>query len=243
MRINKFLTDKGFCSRREADKLIEQKRVKIGGRLAVLGDQVAEGDVVTVDGKPILAEEKKVYLMYNKPRGIVCTTDTREKDNIIDAVKYKTRIFPIGRLDKDSTGLIFLTNDGDIVNQILRAQYGHEKEYVVNVDKPFDEKFLFKMAAGVDIGGYVTKPCEVERVNRSTFKIILTEGKNRQIRRMCEALGFMVRHLQRIRIMNVLLGNLREGELRPIPAQAFALLRETLQKNAAPVFQSEDLEE
>lgn len=234
MRINKYLTDQGYCSRREADRLIEAKRVKIGDRLAVLGDQVGESDVVTVDGKPIKADAPKIYLMYNKPRGIVCTTDLREKDNIIDAIKYKTRIFPIGRLDKDSTGLIFLTNDGDIVNKILRAQYGHEKEYVVNIDKPFDEKFLKQMASGVDIGDHKTLPCRLDTINRSTFSIILTEGKNRQIRRMCEALGYKVRHLQRIRIMNVKLGNLKEGEIKPISQTEFSLLQKALEKNSVP---------
>lgn len=228
MRINKYLTDKGFCSRREADRLIQQGRVFINDRVAVLGDQVSETDIVKVDRKNIVAESKKLYLMYNKPRGIVCTTDVREPDNIIEAIQYKTRIFPIGRLDKDSTGLIFLTNDGDIVNQILRAQHGHEKEYVVNVDKPIEDRFLEKMSQGVDIGGYVTKPCEIVRVNRSTFNIILTEGKNRQIRRMCEAYGFHVRHLMRIRIMNVRLGNLAEGKIQEIPSQKLTELKAQL---------------
>ncbi|MBK9295169.1 MAG: pseudouridine synthase [Oligoflexia bacterium] len=216
MRINKFLTESGFCSRRQADKLITEKQVKINNNVASLGDQVGEGDQVFVNGKLVENKNKRIYIMYNKPRGIVCTTDTNEKDNIIDAIKFRQRIFPIGRLDKDSTGLIFLTNDGNIVNKILRAENGHEKEYWVNVDKPFDEDFLKIMSQGVDIGGYITKPCKLKRVNKSTFLITLTEGKNRQIRRMCESLNYKVRHLKRLRIMNVLLGDLKEGRWKEI---------------------------
>lgn len=228
MRINKFLTEQGFCSRREADKLIQDNRVRINSRAAVLGDQVAEGDSVFVDNQLVQKKSKKIYIMYNKPRGVVCTTDKIEKDNIVDVINYPERIFPIGRLDKDSTGLIFLTNDGDIVNKILRAQFGHEKEYWVNVDKPFDEDFLKKMSSGVDIGDHVTLPCRVTRVNKSTFLIVLTEGKNRQIRRMCDALGYMVRHLKRIRIMNVLLGDLPEGKWQEIPPQQLEQIFKTI---------------
>jgi 23S rRNA pseudouridine2604 synthase len=225
MRINKFFTDQGYCSRRQADKLIEEKRVKINGRIAVLGDQVQDGDAVTLDDKPISFSGPKTYIMYNKPRGITSTTDLRIAGNIIDAVNHPLRVFPIGRLDKDSTGLILLTNDGDIVNKILRAQYGHEKEYVVEINRPVDEIFIKKMAAGVDIGDHITKPCKMKKLGGNTFSIILTEGKNRQIRRMCEALGAVVKNLHRIRIMNIEIGNLKPGQWKDIPAEELQKLK------------------
>ncbi len=206
-RINKYLSEVGYCSRRAADKLIEQGRVTINGQIPEMGTKVIEGDEVRVDGEAVTkSNEKLVYLAFNKPIGIVCTTDTRvEKDNIIDFINYPKRIFPIGRLDKPSEGLIFLTNDGDIVNKILRARNGHEKEYIVNVDKPITSHFLNKMRNGVPILDTVTRKCEVEIISKYQFKIILTQGLNRQIRRMCEYLGYHVKRLKRVRIMNITL--------------------------------------
>ncbi|MGC1515209.1 MAG: 23S rRNA pseudouridine(2604) synthase RluF [Maribacter sp.] len=204
-RINKFLSEAGYCSRRAADKLIEQGRVTINGEVPEMGTKISEGDIVKVDGKQIKdANKKAVYLAFNKPVGIVCTTDTGvEKDNIIDFINYPTRIFPIGRLDKPSEGLIFLTDDGDIVNKILRARNNHEKEYLVTVDKPITTKFLNSMRKGIPILDTVTRECEVYDVSTNQFRIILTQGLNRQIRRMCEYLDYRVLKLRRIRIMNV----------------------------------------
>ena len=204
-RINKYLSEVGYCSRRAADKLIDQGRVTINGKVPEMGTKITEGDEVHVDGK-IISEPKDqpVYLAFNKPIGIVCTTDTRvEKDNIIDFINYPKRIFPIGRLDKPSEGLIFLTNDGDIVNKILRARNHHEKEYLVTIARPITEKFLEQMRNGVPILDTITRKCEVEEISKYQFKIILTQGLNRQIRRMCEYLGYEVKKLKRVRIMNV----------------------------------------
>lgn len=214
MRINKFISEKGICSRREADKLIEQKRVTINGRIAQIGSMVFEGDLVKIDGKPLRPRDEFVYLVLNKPVGIVCTTDTRERDNIIDFMNYPKRIFPVGRLDKDSEGLIMLTNDGDIVNKILRAGNNHEKEYIVRVDKPVTSGFIKGMSNGVKILGTITKKCKVEQLTKYTFKIILTEGMNRQIRRMCQVFGYQVLKLKRVRIMNIHLGDLPTGAWR-----------------------------
>lgn len=204
-RINKYLSEIGFCSRRAADKLIEEGRVKINGVIPEMGTKVGKDDQIHVDGK--LIQDKKaapVYLAFNKPRGIVCTTDTkREKDNIVDFINYPERIFPVGRLDKASEGLIFMTNDGDIVNKILRARNNHEKEYIVRVDLPITAQFLEKMCSGVPILDTVTRECVVEQLDRFKFRIILTQGLNRQIRRMCEYLGYEVKSLKRIRIMNI----------------------------------------
>lgn len=204
-RINKYLSEVGYCSRRAADKLIEEGRVTINGKVPEMGTKVTDADEIAVDGKPIREEkEKPVYIAFNKPVGIVCTTDTRvEKDNIIDYIGYPTRIFPIGRLDKPSEGLIFLTNDGDIVNKILRARNNHEKEYIVRVNRPITAEFIKKMGNGVPILDTVTRKCFVEKVDDFTFRIILTQGLNRQIRRMSEYLGYRVRKLKRIRIMNI----------------------------------------
>lgn len=204
-RINKYLSEVGYCSRREADKLIEAKKVTINGKVPEMGTKVNAGDEVRVKGK-IISEptDKPVYIAFNKPVGIVCTTDTKvEKNNIIDFIHYPKRVFPIGRLDKPSEGLIFLTNDGDIVNKILRARNNHEKEYLVKVDKPITPVFIQKMSKGVPILDTVTRECLVERVGKFDFRIILTQGLNRQIRRMCECLGYEVKKLKRIRIMNV----------------------------------------
>ena len=205
IRINKYLTEIGYCSRRGADKLIDEGRVTINGKLPELGTKIAPKDLVCVDGKPVSkAAEEFVYLAFNKPVGIVCTTDTAaEKDNIIDFINFPKRIFPIGRLDKPSEGLIFLTNDGDIVNKILRARNNHEKEYLVTVNKNIDDYFLKRMRNGLPILDTVTRKCTVEKIGKNKFRIILTQGLNRQIRRMCEYLGYEVTALKRIRIMNV----------------------------------------
>lgn len=224
-RINKYLSEVGYCSRRAADKLIEQGRVTINGKVPEMGAKIIEGDAIRVDGKIITeTKDKPVYLAFNKPVGIVCTTDTRvEKNNIIDFINYPKRIFPIGRLDKPSEGLIFLTNDGDIVNKILRARNHHEKEYLVTVDKPITGKFLEKMRNGVPILDTITRKCEVVEIGKYQFKIILTQGLNRQIRRMCEYLGYEVKKLKRVRIMNINLDvpvgkwrDLTTGELKEI---------------------------
>lgn len=218
IRLNKFISDSGHCSRREADKLIESNRVKINGRRPELGTRVEAGDVVTVDGQEILGsapgKSDRVYLAYNKPVGITCTTERSVKGNIIDAIDHDQRIFPIGRLDKPSEGLILLTSDGDIVNKILRAENAHEKEYLVSVSKSFGSSFAEKMSGGIPILDTVTKPCKVTVIGRNTFKITLTQGLNRQIRRMCEYLGYEVTQLARLRIMNVELGKLKPGHWR-----------------------------
>jgi pseudouridine synthase len=222
-RLNKYISDSGFCSRREADKLIEQNRVKINGVVPELGTKVQPGDKVIVDGKRINAVEQnksdRVYIAYNKPIGITCTTERDVHGNIIDAIRHKKRIFPIGRLDKPSEGLIFLTSDGDIVNKILRAENAHDKEYLVTVDKPLSERFVERMQRGVPILDTITKPCTVKVQSRFVFSIILTQGLNRQIRRMCEFLGYEVLKLKRTRIMSVTLDNLKAGQWRNLTAQ------------------------
>ena len=205
-RINKYLSEVGYCSRRAADRLIDDGKVTINGKIAQMGSKIDEGDQIEVKGKRIekTSKQKYIYLAFNKPVGIVCTTDRKvEPDNIIDFIKYPTRIFPIGRLDKPSEGLIFLTNDGDIVNKILRARNNHEKEYIVSVNRNINRDFIEKMSNGVEILGTITKNCFVEQLGPKKFKIILTQGLNRQIRRMCESLGYRVRSLKRIRIMNI----------------------------------------
>mgnify|MGYP001583323331 FL=1 len=205
-RINKFLSEIGYCSRRAADKLIDQGRVKINGEIPLMGTKVSDEDEVSVNGKVVHRAKKKkmVYIAFNKPVGIVCTTDQmREKNNIIDYINYPTRIFPIGRLDKPSEGLIFLTNDGDIVNKILRARNNHEKEYEVTVSKPITKEFIEAMGNGLPILDTVTRKCFVKQTDKKKFKIILTQGLNRQIRRMCEYLEYDVRKLKRVRIMNI----------------------------------------
>ena len=227
-RLNKFISDTGFCSRREADKLIEQGLVTVNGQVGTLGTKVSEQDQVLVQGKPLKAKPRRVYLAYHKAVGITCTTELDVKGNIIDAMGYPERIFPIGRLDKESEGLIFLTNDGDIVNKILRAGSEHEKEYVVTVDKPITEQFLRKMASGVPILETITLPCQVKQISRQTFNIILTQGLNRQIRRMTEFLGFNVTKLKRIRIMNVRLAELKAGQYRELTQSEMAELEAKL---------------
>lgn len=220
IRINKFLSEAGYCSRRAADKLIEERRVTINGAIPEMGAKIYESDEVRVDGELIRkAKDKPVYLAFHKPVGIVCTTDTRvEKDNIIEYIGYPKRIFPIGRLDKPSEGLIFLTNDGDIVNKILRARNNHEKEYIVTVNRPITRKFIHQMSNGVPILETVTRKCKVEQISKFTFRIILTQGLNRQIRRMCEFLDYRVKKLKRVRIMNVKL-DLPVGKWRDLSKQ------------------------
>ena len=213
-RLNKFISETGFCSRREADKLIEQGRVTLNGLKPEVGTKVKDTDVVLVDGKPLNVKKDFVYLAFNKPVGITCTTERHIKGNIIDFIKHPERIFPIGRLDKPSEGLIFLTSDGDIVNKILRAGNNHEKEYLVTVDKPISRDFVNKMSNGVPILNTVTKNCKVSQENRQRFRIILTQGLNRQIRRMCEVLGYHVLKLKRVRIMNINLDGLNTGQWR-----------------------------
>jgi len=212
--LNKFISETGFCSRREADKLIESARVTINGKEAKKGNRVSENDIVKVDGQALKNKTVPVYLMLNKPKGITCTTDLKDKSNIIDFIGFKNRIFPIGRLDKLSEGLIFLTNDGDIVNKILRAGNNHEKEYVVSVDKPLTKEFIKKMSEGVPILGTITKKCFIKQEGEKQFRIILTQGLNRQIRRMCAALGFKVVSLVRVRIMHITLAGLPKGKWR-----------------------------
>lgn len=217
-RINKYLSEIGFCSRRAADRMIDEGRIEINGAIPEMGTKVTEDDEIKVDGKIVQNQNiKKVYIALNKPIGIVCTTDNEvEPDNIVDFINFPTRIFPIGRLDKPSEGLIFLTNDGDIVNKILRARNNHEKEYVVTVDKRITSDFINKMSNGIPILDTVTRKCEVKEMSSYKFKITLTQGLNRQIRRMCEFLGYRVIKLKRIRIMDVKLGDLRTGEWRDL---------------------------
>lgn len=227
-RINKYLSESGYCSRREADRLIEQKRIKINGELAVVGSKVTDQDKITVDDKPIKKQNEFVYLAFNKPVGITSTTDQTIKDNIVDYINYHKRIFHIGRLDKDSEGLILMTNDGDIVNQILRAENNHEKEYIVVVNKIITQGFLTNMSKGVPILDTVTKPCYIKQTGEKTFKIILTEGLNRQIRRMCDYFGYQVTSLKRIRIMHIHL-DVPTGKYRELTknelAQLFMLIK------------------
>jgi len=238
VRINKYLAETGVCSRREADALIEGGRVTVNGARAVLGTKVNEGDAVLLDGAPLRARPKKLYLALNKPIGIECTTDRSVPGNIVDFVGHRERLFPIGRLDKDSAGLILLTNDGDIVNTVLRAENEHEKEYVVAVDRPLTVEFLEGMARGVPILDTITNPCRIAQVGRNTFRIVLTQGLNRQIRRMCEYFGYTVRSLKRVRIMHIELGDLPEGRWRSLtPAELKALLPSGAQRTlklAAP---------
>lgn len=228
--LNKYISETGICSRREADRWIEAGRIKINGKIAAKGNRVFENDLVTIDGKPLKSKPKAVFIALNKPAGITSTTDRSDKDNIIDFVGHKERIFPIGRLDKASTGLIFLTNDGDIVNEILRAENNHEKEYIVTVDKPVDARFIKRMSAGIPILGTVTNPCFVEKTGPNAFRIILTQGLNRQIRRMCEYLDYQVMTLKRIRIMNVRLDGLKVGAWRDLSKEELAELKNMLSK-------------
>lgn len=231
IRINKFLSDAGLCSRREADKYIEEGKVKIDGVKAEIGSRVKPQSRVTLNGKPVENKEKRVLIAFNKPVGIVSTTSKKEPNNIVDFINYPTRIFPIGRLDKDSEGLILLTNDGDIVNSILRERYGHEKEYVVTVNKEISRDFVKQMSEGVPILDTVTKPCDIKVIDKYTFSIILTQGLNRQIRRMCEYLGYRVVRLIRMRVMNINLGRLKSGTWRNVTDKELEELNRLLEGN------------
>lgn len=230
--LNKFISATGICSRREAEKLIIEGRVTINGKPTQLGNRVFPKDVVKVDGRLLKHKPKTLYIALNKPVGVVSTTDSRERNNIVKAVNHPERLFPIGRLDKPSEGLIFLTNDGDIVNKILRAGNNHEKEYIVAVNKPIDEKFITKMSNGIPILGTVTKKCKVEKVSTTVFKIILVQGLNRQIRRMCEYLDYEVTKLKRTRIMNVQLGNLKPGDWRELTKEELNVINNMIAKSS-----------
>ena len=234
IRINKYLSEAGYCSRRRADRLIEEGKVTINGKVPEIGTKVEDADQVVVEGKIIekLTKQKNIYLAFNKPVGIVCTTDRGiEPDNIIDFIKYPKRIFPIGRLDKLSEGLIFLTNDGDIVNKILRARNNHEKEYIVSLNRPINRNFIQSMSNGVEILETITKNCFVEQLGKKKFRIILTQGLNRQIRRMCEALGYRVKKLKRVRIMNIKL-DVPTGKYREFTQEEIQDLNELLQNSS-----------
>ena len=237
-RINKYLSEVGFCSRRAADRLIEEGKVSINGEITEIGSKVKEGDQVEVEGQKIInpTKQKNIYLAFNKPIGIVCTTDRGvEPDNIIDFIKYPKRIFPIGRLDKPSEGLIFLTNDGDIVNKILRSKNNHEKEYIVSVNRPINKDFIQRMSNGVEILDTITKNCFVKQLGQKKFKIILTQGLNRQIRRMCESLGYRVKSLKRVRIMNIKL-DVPTGKYREFTKEELIELNRLLENSAKTYF-------
>ena len=236
-RINKYLSEVGYCSRRRADKLIKEGKVIINGKIPEIGTKVEDDDQVVVEGQRIekLKKQKNVYLAFNKPVGIVCTTDRRvEPDNIIDFIKYPKRIFPIGRLDKHSKGLIFLTNDGDIVNKILRARNNHEKEYIVSVNRPITREFIHSMSNGVEILETITKNCFVKQLGQKKFKIILTQGLNRQIRRMCDSLGYRVQSLERVRIMNIKL-DVPTGKYREFTKEELLGLNELLENSSKTI--------
>ena len=238
-RLNKFIADSGYCSRREADRLIEEKRVKVDGRIGVLGDKILPGMQVTVDGKQLSGQGEKVYIALNKPRGIVCTADPREPMNVVDYIGYPIRIFPVGRLDKDSEGLLLLTSDGEIVNRLLRASGGHEKEYEVEVDKPLTREFMEKMMAGVEILDTVTLPCKLRRTGSRSFNLILVQGLNRQIRRMCEALGYTVQKLRRIRINCLKIDNLQPGQWRELTQNEVAELMDSIKDSTGLPYSEE----
>ena len=237
MRINQYISASGHCSRREADELLLKKRVRMNGKVAQVGDLVPEKARVEVDGKLIKPKAAHVYLILNKPVGITCTTERHVKGNVIDFIHHKERIFPVGRLDKDSEGLLLLTSDGNIVNDILRAENAHDKEYLVKVNKPIDAEFVQKMENGIVIYNPVTKkhvktnPCSVQKTNQNQFKIILSQGLNRQIRRMCEATGYEVVELKRTRIMHIALGNLKSGQWRDLTSKELSELKQRLSKS------------
>ena len=218
-RLNKFIADSGYCSRREADRLIAEGRVRVDGRVGALGDQVQPGMRVEVDGKPLSGRGKRVYLMLNKPVGIVCTADPREKYNVVSYLNYPIRVFPVGRLDRESEGLLLLTSDGEIVNRLLRAEGGHEREYEVEVDRPVTREFVEKMQSGVPILDTVTLPCRVRRTGERSFNIVLVQGLNRQIRRMCRALGYDAQGIKRVRVANITIGKLKPGNYRLVTGE------------------------
>ena len=238
VRINKFLSEAGVCSRREADRQIEQGNVQIDGRCAVAGDRVLDGQIVTYQGRQVTKEEEMILLAFHKPVGIVCTAEKREKNNVIDYINYPKRIYPVGRLDKDSQGLLLLTNNGDIVNKMMRSGNRHEKEYLVTVNKTVTDSFVRGLAGGVPLVelGAVTRKCRVEKIGRNQIRIVLTQGLNRQIRRMCEYFGYRVTKLERVRIMNIHLGELKPGEYREVTEQEYKQLLALIQNSSnAPV--------
>jgi 23S rRNA pseudouridine2604 synthase len=232
VRINKFLSEAGVCSRREADRLVEAGKVTVDSVVAQMGTKVNHSQKICVNGKLVKHEEKMVLIAFNKPVGVVCTAEKKEKDNIIDFINYPQRIYPVGRLDKNSQGLILLTNNGDIVNKMMRSGNMHEKEYIVEVDKPITEQFLKGMSEGVPILETITRKCKIEKIGRSSFRIVITQGLNRQIRRMCEYFGYKVTKLERIRIMNISLGNLKQGTYRNVTPQELARLEELIKDSS-----------
>jgi len=242
-RLNKAISDSGYCSRRKADELIEQGLVTLNDQPVRLGDRVMPGDVIKINGEIIGGPKSDVYLMLNKPVGITCTTDQRVKGNVVNFINFSERIFHVGRLDKPSEGLLLMTNDGDIVNKILRAGNRHEKEYIVRVDRPISTEFIQRMSRGIPILDTVTKPCEVQRVSRFVFKIILVQGLNRQIRRMCEYLNYEVVALKRVRIMNLTLGDLPTGEWRHLTREEVAKLQESLTDSDNTPYSASDLDQ
>ena len=232
MRLNKYLSDAGVCSRREADRLVQDGKVTVDGKTAVLGMQIEEGQEIWVNGKEVRREEKKVLLLFHKPRGIECTANPKIKNNVISYIDYPIRIYYIGRLDKDSEGLLLLTNQGELVNKMMRAGNCHEKEYLVTVDKPVTDDFIRKMSCGVPILGTVTRKCHVEKTGEKSFRIILTQGLNRQIRRMCEYLGYRVERLVRVRVMNLELGDLPVGQYREAAEKELENLKSLIQDSS-----------
>lgn len=240
--LNKYISSTGICSRREAEKLINEGRVTINGKKTQLGNRVFKGDIVKVNGKPLKTKPKTLYIAFNKPIGIVCTTDSKEKKNIVRYINHNERLFPIGRLDKPSEGLIFLTNDGDIVNKILRAGNNHEKEYIVTVNKQITSEFIQKMSNGIPILGTITKKCSAQKLSDFTFKIILTQGLNRQIRRMCEYLDYEVSKLKRIRIMNVSIGNLELGQWRELTSEEMQQINTMIKSSLKTEEASKDIQ-
>ena len=236
MRLNKFLSDAGVCSRRQADRYVEQGRILVDGEPAQMGQKVHAGQDIRADGKRVSVSRKQIVLAVNKPKGIVCTTEKREKDNIVDFIGYPERIYPVGRLDKDSEGLILMTNDGELMNEILKARNYHEKEYEVTINRPVTNVFLKQMSEGVEILDTVTRPCKVKRTGVYTFRIILTQGLNRQIRRMCEACGYRVRELKRLRIMNIHLGSLPTGKYREITGEELSKLEKLAGRKPGGVY-------
>ena len=232
MRLNKYLSDAGVCSRREADRLVEEGKILVDGVQATLGMQVTAEQEILVNGKKVEREEKKILLVFHKPRGVECTTSPNVKNNVISYIGYPIRVYYVGRLDKDSEGLLLLTNEGELVNKIMRAGNCHEKEYVVTVDKPITREFIQKMKDGVPVLGTVTRKCQVFQTGKRTFQIILTQGMNRQIRRMCEYLGYRVKRLKRVRVMNICLGDLPVGKYREATAEEMQVLREMIRDSS-----------
>lgn len=232
VRINKFLSEAGVCSRREADRALAAGQIRIGERVAVLGDRVQPEDAVYYKGRQVRKEEERILIAFHKPRGIVCTTSKKEGTNIVDYIGYPKRIYPIGRLDKDSTGLILLTNDGDIVNKMMRSGNRHEKEYVVTVNRDITQDMIMQLSNGVGILDTVTRPCKVWQTGTREFHIVLTQGLNRQIRRMCEVLGYRVKTLKRLRIMNIYLGNLKEGTYRDVTEEEWKELKRLIRNSS-----------